>query len=151
MKPRAAVFLIPTLILVFPLVMAQSNMLRKNNHLAQSANTPATARKAGEIITESGSLTTPNGETIPFELGTLYVPENRSDPKARIIGVGFARFRPPHSTGVPPTFHISAGPPASFVEGLTPGNSKRTMAGIDLYRAIGDVVFIDQRGYSERG
>ena len=40
MKPRVAVFLIPALILVFPLVMAQSTTLRKTNHLAQSANTP---------------------------------------------------------------------------------------------------------------
>src|SRR6267154_3676212 len=100
MKPRAAVLLIPTLILVFPLVMAQSNRLRKTNHLTQSANTPANDRKAGEIKIEPASLTTPGGETIPFELGTLYVPENRSDPKARIIDVGFARFRPPHLTAV---------------------------------------------------
>src|SRR5436190_22949546 len=120
MKPRAAVFLIPTLILVFPLVMAQSNMLRKNNHFAQSANTPATARKTGEIIIEPASLTTPNGETIPFELGTLYVPENRSDPKARIIRVGFARFRPPHPIGIPPIFQLIGGPGASFLEGLKP-------------------------------
>src|SRR5947207_12915652 len=90
MKPRTAVFLIPTLILVFPLVMAQSNMLRKTNHLAQSANTPATARKTGEIIIEPASLTTPNRETIPFELGPLYVPDNHSDTKARHIRLGFA-------------------------------------------------------------
>src|SRR2546423_6628539 len=151
MKPRVAVFLIPTLILVFPQVMAQSNLLRKTNHLAQSANTPATARKTGEIIIEPASLTTPNGETIPFELGTLYVPENRSDPKARIIGVGFARFRPPHPTGVPPIFQLIGGPGASFLEGLKPGNNKQRVPGLDLYRGIGDVVFIDQRGYSERG
>jgi pimeloyl-ACP methyl ester carboxylesterase len=151
MKPRAAVFLIPTLILVFPLVMAQSNLLRKTNHLAQSANTLANARKAGEIKIEPASLTTPNGETIPFELGTLYVPENRSDPKARIIRVGFARFRPPHPTGVPAIFQLIGGPGASFLEGLKPGNNKQRVPGLDLYRGIGDVVFIDQRGYSERG
>src|SRR5256714_15283024 len=151
MKPRVAVFLIPTLILVFPQVMAQSNLLRKTNHLAQSANTPATARKTGEIIIEPASLTSPNGETIPFELGTLYVPENRSDPKARIIGVGFARVRPTHPTGVPPIFQLIGGPGASFLEGLKPGNNKQRVPGFDLYRGIGDVVFIDQLGYSERG
>src|SRR5437667_4610668 len=134
MKPRVAVFLIPALILVFPLVMAQSTTLRKTNHLAQSANTPANDRKAGEIKIEPASLTTLGGETIPFELGTLYVPENRSDPKARIIGVGFARFRPRHSTGVPPTFHLDGGPGASFLEGLRPGNNKHARLDIDLYR-----------------
>src|SRR5256714_384970 len=151
MKPRAAVFLIPTLILVFPQVMAQSSTLRKTTHLAQSAHTSANDRKAGEIIIEPASLTTPNGETIPFELGTLYVPENRSDPKARIIGVGFARFRPPHPTGVPPIFQLIGGPGASFLEGLKPGSNKQRVPGLDLYRSIGDVVFIDQRGFSERG
>jgi pimeloyl-ACP methyl ester carboxylesterase len=150
MKPRAAVFLIPFLIFL-PQVMGHSTTLRKTTHLAKSANTPANDRKAGEIVIELASLTTPNGETIIFELGTLYVPENRSDPKARIIGVGFARFRPPHSTGVPPTFHLDGGPGASFLEGLKPGNNKQPMPGIDLYRGIGDVVFIDQRGFSERG
>jgi pimeloyl-ACP methyl ester carboxylesterase len=151
MKSRAAVFLISALFLVLPQVVAQSNTTRKVTHFTQSVNAPAHDHKAGEIIIEPASLTTPNGETINFELGTLYVPENRSDPKARVIGVGFARFRPPHSTGVPPTFHLDGGPGASFLEGLKPGTNKLPMPGIDLYRSIGDVVFIDQRGFSERG
>ncbi len=150
MKPRAAVFLITALILVFQQVTAQSNTPRKTTDLAQTSR-PANDRKAGEIIIEQASLTTPEGETIPFELGTLYVPENRSDPKSRIIGVGFARFRPPHPTGVPPIFQLIGGPGASFLEGLKPGNNKQRVPDFDLYRNIGDVVFIDQRGYSERG
>src|SRR5437588_1971325 len=151
MKPRAAIFLIPALILISQQLVAQSNTSRELTHFARSSYTPASDRKAGEIIIEPASLTTPTGETIAFELGTLYVPENRSDPKARIIGVGFARFRPRHSTGVPPTFHLDGGPGASFLEGLRPGNNKHARVGIDLYRGIGDVVLIDQRGFSERG
>src|SRR6266480_5856276 len=151
MKPRAAVVLIPALIVVFPQVMAQSTTPRKPPQSAPSVDTHASDRKPGEIIIEPASLTTPTGETIAFELGTLYVPENRSDPKARIIGVGFARFRPRHPTGVPPTFLLDGGPGASFLEGLRPGNNKHARLGIDLYLGIGDVVFIDQRGFSERG
>src|SRR6266550_3700874 len=151
MKPRAAVVLVPALFFVFPQVMAQSTTPRKPPQSAPSVDTNANDRKAGEIIIEPASLTTPSGETIIFELGTLYVPENRSDPKARIIGVGFARFRPRHPTGVPPTFHLDGGPGASFLEGLRPGNNKHARLDIDLYRGIGDVVFIDQRGFSERG
>lgn len=131
--------------------MAQSSTLRNTIHVALRANRPAKDRKAGEITLEPASLTTPTGETITFELGTLYVPENRSEPKSRIIGVGFARFRPPHPTGVPPIFQLIGGPGASFLEGLKPGNNKHRVPGLDLYRGIGDVVFIDQRGYSERG
>jgi pimeloyl-ACP methyl ester carboxylesterase len=151
MKPRAAVVLIPALIFAFPQVIAPSTTLWKWPQSAPSANTSANDRKPGEIIIEPASLTTPTGQTIAFELGTLYVPENRSDPKARIVGVGFARFRPRLPTGVPPTFHLDGGPGASFLEGLRPGNNKHAMPGIDLYRGIGDVVFIDQRGFSERG
>src|SRR6266550_4508391 len=139
MKPRAAVFLISALILPFPQVLAQSSITRKLAHFARSSNTPVDDRKAGEIIIEPALLTTPGGETITFELGTLYVPENRADPKARIIGVGFARFRPLHSTGVPPTFHLDGGPGASFLEGLKPGKNKHARLDIDLYRGIGDV------------
>src|SRR5258706_1202035 len=151
MKPQAAVVLIPALILVFPQVIAQSTTPRKPPQSAPSADTSVSDRKLGDIIVEPASLTTPSGETITFELGTLYVPENRSDPKARIIGVGFARFRPRHPTGVPPTFHLDGGPGASFLEGLRPGKNKHARLDIDLYRGIGDVVFIDQRGFSERG
>src|SRR3954471_3447992 len=151
MKPRTAAVLIPVVFLGFSQVMAQSTTPRKQSQSAPSAKTRASDRKPGEIIIEPASLTTPTGEAIGFELGTLYVPENRSDPGARIIGVGFARFRPRHPTDVPPTFHLDGGPGASFLEGLTPGKNKHAMPGIDLYRGLGDVVFIDQRGFSERG
>jgi pimeloyl-ACP methyl ester carboxylesterase len=151
MEPRAAIFTLSVLILVFPQVIAQPAAPREPPTFAPGTAARASERKAGEIIIEPASLTTPDGETINFELGTLYVPENRSDPKARTIGVGFARFRPPRPTGVPPTFHLIGGPGASFLEGLKPGNNKQRVPGIDLYRGIGDVVFIDQRGFSERG
>ncbi|PYS30802.1 MAG: hypothetical protein DMF75_15475 [Acidobacteria bacterium] len=151
MKPRAVIFLIPALMLISHQLVAQSNTSRELTHFARSTYTPASDRKAGEIIIEPASLTTPQGETIVFELGTLYVPENRSDPKARIIGVGFARFRRPSVTDVPPIFQLVGGPGASFLEGLKPGANKKPVPGLDLYRSIGDVVYIDQRGYSERG
>jgi len=151
MKPRAVIFLIPALILISQQLVAQSNTSRELTHFARSAYAPASDRKVGEIIIEPASLTTPNGETIVFELGTLYVPENRSDPKACIIGVGFARFRPASATGVPPIFQLVGGPGASFLEGLKPRANKKPVPGLDLYRNIGDVVYIDQRGYSERG
>ena len=64
------------------------------------------ARKPGEVALEAASLTTPDGGKVEYELGTLYVPENRADPKSRLIGVGFARFRALQSTGAPPLFFL---------------------------------------------
>jgi len=87
MEARVAIFLLSILILVFPRVMAQPTTLREPK-FAQSAPRVPASEKTGEIIIEPASLTTPDGEIINFELGTLYVPENRSDPNARIIGVG---------------------------------------------------------------
>ena len=49
----------------------------------------ASQRKAGEVVIEQASLTTPETGTVNFELGTLFAPENRADPKSRLIGVGW--------------------------------------------------------------
>src|SRR5262245_61597093 len=81
-------------------------------------------RKAGEIVIEQASLTTPETGEVKFELGTIYVPENRSDPKSRIIGVGFARFRGLPSSNALPTFHLPGGPGDSYLRGLKQDNRR---------------------------
>ncbi|HWP41928.1 MAG TPA: hypothetical protein VNO14_01745, partial [Blastocatellia bacterium] len=48
----------------------------------QQAGSTTSARKAGEVVIERASLTTPETGKVDFELGTLYVPENRADPKS---------------------------------------------------------------------
>ena len=112
-----------------------------------------TSRKAGEIVIEQASLTTPETGAVGFDLGTIYVPENRSDPKSRLIGVGFARFRGLKQGGNLPTFHLPGGPGDSLLRGLKQTNRQlaRWIKLINLYRSVGDVVFVDQRGNSERG
>ncbi|HSE37993.1 MAG TPA: alpha/beta hydrolase [Blastocatellia bacterium] len=112
-----------------------------------------TPRKAGEVVIEPASLSTPETGEIKFELGTLYVPENRADPKSRIIGVGFARFRALQPTGAPPTFHLPGGPGDSYLRGLKQDNRQlaRWIKHINLYRQVGDMIMVDQRGNSERG
>lgn len=151
MNPRRIVYFVAALGLVSLQAVAQAARVQKPPQSAERAIAVARDRKAGDVVIDSAWLRTPAGERINFELGTLYVPENRSNPKSRIIGLGFARFRPPRATGAPPTFHLDGGPAASFLEGLKPGENTAPMPGLDLYRSIGDVVFIDQRGYSERG
>src|SRR4051812_11489936 len=75
----------------------------------RSADAPA-QRKAGDIVLEPATLTTPQTGKVSFEFGTLYVPENRAVPNSRLIGVGFARFKATKDTGAPPTFHLPGGP-----------------------------------------
>ncbi len=121
---------------------------------AQSAATrpassrPATAgvHKAGECVVEPASLDASATEKIEYELGTLYVPENRSEPNSRVIGVGFARFKAIKPTGGPPTFHLPGGPGGSYLTNLK-GSGNHLLR----YRAVGDVVIVDQRGFSPRG
>ncbi len=110
-------------------------------------------RKHGEVVLEQASLSTPETGDVKFELGTLYVRENRDDPKSRIIGVGFARFRALEQSSAPPTFHLPGGPGDSYLRGLKQDNRQlaRWIKHINLYRRVSDIVMVDQRGNSERG
>ena len=112
-------------------------------------------QEAGEIKTEKRSFQTKSGEVIHYEIGTLFVPENRSDPKSRVIGVGFARFpaavQPP---AAPPVFRLPGGPGSSYLTRMKSSNKsqlERAFPELAHFRAFCDVVFVDQRGFSERG
>jgi pimeloyl-ACP methyl ester carboxylesterase len=114
-----------------------------------SAALPAAEdRKAGEVLLEPATLTTADDKEIKYELGTLYVPENRSDPNSRIIGVGFARIKSAKPTGAPPTFHLPGGPGNTILDRLY---SLRGSQQLLQYLAVGDVVLVEQRGYTTRG
>lgn len=115
--------------------------------------------EAGPITIENRTVTASDGAVIEYELGTLHVPENRSNPRSRMIRVGFARFRALAPTGAPPTFHLPGGPGGSYVRGLTLTRSEaadrklneRQSADLQRYRQAGDVVYVDQRGCSDLG
>lgn len=105
------------------------------------------------IVIEKGMVSLPTGETVAYEIGTLYVPENHSKPGSRRIGVGFARIKAPHPTGAPPIFWLPGGPGLSVLGTFT---DKREAAQSRLrswlaFGAAGDLVVIEQRGYSIRG
>ncbi len=113
------------------------------------------AQQPGEIKLEERSFTTGSDERITYELGTLYVPENRSVNESRLIGVGFARFKattqPPKA---PPVFVLPGGPGGSYVRALTSSNPVQRSIMLDRrlgYRRFADLVFVDQRGFSTRG
>ncbi|MFP2956759.1 hypothetical protein ACLEPN_02730 [Myxococcus sp. 1LA] len=120
----------------------------------QAVAVPAeAAHKVGDVVLETGTTKTPDGEPLRYELGTFYVPENRSAPGSRVIGIGFARIRAQRPTGAPPIFVLPGGPGRSYLNAFTDGDAaaRTQLEEILPYRAAGDVVVVDQRGYSPRG
>jgi len=120
--------------------------------LAISAGAVATAA-TDPVVIEQRSLQLPSGETVAYEIGTLYAPENRNDPASRKIGIGFARIRAAHPTGAPPVFWLPGGPGLSVLGALTDTDDaarSRLRAWLN-FRAVGDLVVVEQRGYTQRG
>lgn len=132
--------------------MARSTSPRRGGDPGGEAQvpTPGDDTPHRQVVIEPGTLTVMRGtqvEYVPYELGTLYVPENRSDPHSRVIPVGFARVRSPRATGAPPTFHLPGGPGNTIIDRLQgPGNESLLQ-----YLSVGDVVVVEQRGYTLRG
>jgi pimeloyl-ACP methyl ester carboxylesterase len=116
---------------------------------------PAWAQLAtnDRIVIEQRNLTLPTGETVSYEIGTLYVPENRSKPASRRIGIGFARIKAPHPTGAPPIFWLPGGPGLSVLGAFTGKNeaAQSRLRSWLTFGAAGDLVVIEQRGYTSRG
>jgi pimeloyl-ACP methyl ester carboxylesterase len=116
---------------------------------------PASAQRAtsDRIVIEQGIAKLPTGETVRYEIGTLYVPENRSKPASRRIGIGFARIKAPHPTGAPPIFWLPGGPGLSVLGTFTDkseGAQSRLRSWL-TFGAAGDLIVIEQRGYTSRG
>ncbi|MEO8019295.1 MAG: alpha/beta hydrolase [Pseudomonadota bacterium] len=113
----------------------------------------ASPHRAGDIVLDPKSVVMIEGIPVEYELGTLFVPENRAAATSRIIGVGFARMKALRSTGAPPVFWLPGGPPLSVLgafgghDGSAPGRLQLWAS----FGAVGDLVVLEQRGYSIRG
>lgn len=121
----------------------------------QASPFPAWAQLSApnRIAIDQASVKLPTGETIPYEIGTLYVHENRDKPDSRTIGIGFARIKAPHPTGAPPIFWLPGGPGLSVLDAFTdpsPAAQSRLRSWL-TFGAAGDLVVIEQRGYTARG
>jgi len=109
----------------------------------------------GNIEIENKSFRLPSGDKFEYELGTLYVPENRTADDSRLIKVGFARlpaFKQP--AAAPPIFILPGGPGFSYLTGLNSENARARQRFVDefeIYRQFSNVVLVDQRGFSEMG
>lgn len=117
------------------------------------AQEPAAQDAVGSVVIEAASVELPGGD-VPYEIGTLSVPENRSNPESRRIGVGFARFEALSPSETPPLFLLPGGPGGSFIERLRHSDEERRerfVSWIRRFQRVGEVVIVDQRGFSERG
>ncbi|WP_338868852.1 alpha/beta hydrolase [Myxococcus stipitatus] len=109
--------------------------------------------KPGEVVIERGTVELEPGTRVNYELGTLYVPESRRNPKSRLIGVGFARLKAPRPTGAPPVFWLPGGPGLSVLGSLIDNDAagKGRLRSWLTFGAVGDLVVLEQRGFTRRG
>lgn len=110
-------------------------------------------RRAGDIVSETGVATALDGTPMPYEIGTLYVPENRDKPGSRLIGVGFARVKATHPTSAPPIVVLVGGPGVTMLDiVLDHDAAARRRVGVwQRYAEVADLLVIEQRGYTLRG
>ncbi|MGE3618139.1 MAG: alpha/beta hydrolase [Gemmatimonadales bacterium] len=104
---------------------------------------PAAARQQAtrSIRTENKAVRLPNGDSLHYSIGFLTVPENRRDPKSRLIEVAFLRLPATGGASGPPLIYLAGGPGNTAVT-ENPG----ALAGWTPERAVGDVILLDQRG-----
>ena len=126
-------------------------VLAVSTALPLHAATPASSHRAGEIVVERHEVQV-DGKPVAYEIGTLYVPENRRNPASRVIGVGFARIRAPAPTGAPPVFWQPGGPGLSVLDAFAdPGSAQGRLRHWLTFGEVGDIVIVEQRGYTLRG
>ena len=105
--------------------------------------------KVGEIQREKRAFSHYGIKEGEYELGTFFVPENRSEPNCRAIPISFAHFKSATPKG-PPVFILPGGPGNSFIA----KNNELWLNKAPRYLAAlldgSDVVLVNQRGYNHR-
>lgn len=111
------------------------------------------AHRAGDIVLKSGEATASDGTVIAYELGTLYVPENRAAKESRLIAVGFIRIKGAQSAEAPPRFLLIGGPGVTVLETVSEQSeiAKRRLRSWLDWAGGADFVFIEQRGWALAG
>jgi len=81
-------------------------------------------------------------QKVDAEFGTLFVPENRSDPDSNLIELAFVRFKSTAKNPGPPIVYLAGGPGGSGIGAARGSRFPLFMA----LREIADVIAFDQRG-----
>ena len=98
--------------------------------------------KAGTLKIKPYTFETNKKEKVDAEFGTLFVPENRSDPESNFIELAFVRFKSTAKNPGPPIVYLAGGPGGS---GIGTARGSRFPLFMAL-REIADVIAFDQRG-----
>lgn len=108
--------------------------------------------KSGDIVIKERDFRDWRKQTGKYEVGTFYVRENRSRPDSRVISIGFSRFKAKKpDSKQPPIFFLPGGPGDSYLEKEGSTQLRKTPSYVEQLWNDCDVVFVDQRGYSQRG
>ncbi len=98
--------------------------------------------KAGDLKLEPYVFENSKKEKIEAEFGRLFVPENRSNPKSKLIELVFVRFKSTSQNPGAPVIYLAGGPGGSGIGAARGSRFPLFMA----MREIGDVIAFDQRG-----
>lgn len=92
--------------------------------------------KSGDLVNQYSNSYKTKTTTYLVDCGTLIVPENRSNPEARLIALPVRRIRSASSTPAEPIFHLSGGP----------GQGNMGYKPADALLAQHDLVLVGYRG-----
>ena len=98
--------------------------------------------KSGALKIKPYTFENDQKEKVDAEFGTLFVPENRSDPESNLIELAFVRFKSTAKNPGPPIVYLAGGPGGS---GIGTARGSRFPLFMAL-REIADVIAFDQRG-----
>jgi len=99
-------------------------------------------QKSGALKIKPYTFENDKKEKVDAEFGTLFVPENRSDPESNLIELAFVRFKSTAQNPGPPIVYLAGGPGGS---GIGTARGSRFPLFMAL-REIADVIAFDQRG-----
>jgi len=118
-----------------------------------SATAAGSNHRAGETVIQKGVAKANDGSSMPYEIGTLYVPENRAKPGSRLIAVGFARVKATKPTHAPPIVLLVGGPGVTMLDIVLDKDeaAHRRVKAWQAYAQVADLIVIEQRGYTLRG
>jgi pimeloyl-ACP methyl ester carboxylesterase len=105
-------------------------------------STPTQAVPVERATVEPYTFRSGSGVEVPAELGSFRVPEQRGNPRSRMITVRFVRFRATTPNPGPPIVYLAGGPGGSGI-GTAAGPRFPVFQAL---RGVADVIALDQRG-----